>query len=84
MKNEKLSNEEEYVVPIIPYTSAELRALYRVKSRSTWTRWLKKHRAAIGWPIGRYYNNKQVRIMFQILDPPNPQQDEEKVIVKLK
>jgi hypothetical protein len=84
MKDEKRINDDDSFAPIQPYTSEELRALYKVKSRSTWYRWLKKHRAAIGWPVGRYYNNKQVRILFQVIDPPGPQQDEEKVVVKLK
>lgn len=83
MKDKHLLPDDESFAPIQPYTSEELRALYKVKSRSTWYRWLKPHRPVIGWPAGRYYNNKQVRLIFQLIDPPAPPEDDGKVLVKL-
>jgi hypothetical protein len=80
MKDKNQLQDDEFA-PVKAYTSEELRALYQV-ARSTWYRWMRKHRPKVGKPEGRYYSNKQVRIIFGILDPPS-KQEEGKVLVRI-
>jgi len=55
--------------PIKPYSIAELARMYEI-SRSTISKWLKPHQAAIGPRIGRFYNVLQVKIIFEKLGAP--------------
>lgn len=54
---------------IRPYSKKELTILYGVSSK-TMTRWLKPHQAAIGQREGRYYNVRQVQLIFDLLGIP--------------
>jgi hypothetical protein len=74
LKNRMMSDvkhfaDEERNAPIRAYTSVELQQLYRIP-RHTWYRWMKKHAEAIGPREGHFYTMKQVRIIFELLDPP--------------
>jgi hypothetical protein len=40
-------------------------------SKKTMTRWLKPHLIKIGQREGRYYNVKQIQIIFEILGLPD-------------
>lgn len=55
---------------IKPYSKKELTTMYAV-SKKTMTRWLKPHLAKIGKREGRYYNVKQVQIIFDQLGVPD-------------
>lgn len=55
---------------IRPYSKKELTTMYAV-SQKTMTRWLKPHLSKIGQREGRYYNVKQVKIIFDILGLPD-------------
>ena len=61
---------------IRPHTPAELAMLYGV-SKSTFNKWLKRHREAIGERDGHFYTTLQVKIIFAKLGPPSePAHDE--------
>lgn len=53
-----------------PYSKKELTAMYNV-SKKTMTRWLKPHLPTIGKREGRYYNVKQIQIIFDLLGLPD-------------
>lgn len=55
---------------IRPYSKKELTAMYNV-SNKTMTRWLKPHLATIGTREGRYYNVKQVLLIFDLFGLPD-------------
>jgi transposase len=55
---------------IRPYSKKELTSMYAV-SKKTMTRWLKPHLIKIGQREGRYYNVKQIQIIFEILGLPD-------------
>lgn len=55
---------------IKPYSKKELTAMYNV-SKKTMTRWLKPHLSKIGKREGRYYNVKQILIIFDLLGLPD-------------
>lgn len=56
---------------IRPYSKKELSHLYNV-SPKTLTRWLKPHLSQVGNREGRYYNMKQVHIIFELFGSPGP------------
>jgi hypothetical protein len=60
---------EDRNAPIRAYTTGELIELYDIK-RHTWYRWMKKHAHVVGPKEGRVYTPKQVRIIFEQIDPP--------------
>lgn len=56
--------------PIIkPYTNKDLAALYGVSPRII-SSWLKLHQFFIGPKTGRYFNSRQVKIIFDRLGYP--------------
>lgn len=63
----KISNRSN---GIRPYSKKELTAMYNV-SKKTLTRWLKPHLAKIGTREGRYYNVRQIQIIFDLLGLPD-------------
>ena len=52
-----------------PYTMTELASLYGISPKTLKT-WLEPHEHLIGERRGRYYNIKQVRIIFDCLGLP--------------
>lgn len=58
-------------IGIKPYSKKELSYLYNI-SQKTLTRWMKPHLAAVGSREGRYYNMKQVHIIFDLFGVPGP------------
>lgn len=55
---------------IRPYSKKELRLMYQV-SEKTMTRWLRPHLEKIGPREGRYYNVRQVTVIFQVFGLPD-------------
>lgn len=66
MKATKTADRATY---IRPYSKKELTAMYHV-SKKTMTRWLQPHLSTIGKREGRFYNVKQVQIIFDLLGLP--------------
>jgi hypothetical protein len=66
-----MENTTTIPAPIIvkPYMIGELARYYQV-SEKTFRNWLKAFSDRLGKRIGRYYNIKQVELMFQELGTP--------------
>jgi hypothetical protein len=62
-------DDDEKLVPIRPYGTAELAAFYE-KSPRAFNRWIKPFREAIGPRIGHIYTIRQVKIIFGFLERP--------------
>lgn len=56
-------------IEVRAYKDWQLREMYGV-SYKTWKRWLAPFSKEIGKVNGRLYTPKQVRIIFELLDPP--------------
>ncbi len=67
MENKKA--KESQAIPLKPYTTKELCAIYKV-DRRTFKKWIKPFEEEIGERLGWYYTTRQVRIIFQKLDLP--------------
>lgn len=57
------------MIKVKPYSIGELAGIYEVCVR-TMNRWLKPHQDRIGQRQGRFYNVKQVLIIFEQLGFP--------------
>ncbi|HEX2606686.1 MAG TPA: hypothetical protein VHK91_04870 [Flavisolibacter sp.] len=57
------------IIQIKTYTISELAIFYGI-SNKTMSRWLKNHASRIGPRIGRYYNVRQIELIFELLGPP--------------
>ncbi len=57
------------VTEVKPYTPSEVAMIYGV-SLKTFNRWLRPHHTALGTREGRYYNARQVRIIFDRMGLP--------------
>ncbi|MEO6539950.1 MAG: hypothetical protein ABIN74_03120 [Ferruginibacter sp.] len=55
--------------PIKPYSLKELAAMYHV-TKKTFSKWLIPFEKEIGKRNGYYYNNNQVRIIFEKIGAP--------------
>lgn len=60
---------DETTTPVKPYTQFQLIEMYGV-SRNTFIAWIEPHLEQIGELRGRCYTKKQVRIIFELIDPP--------------
>ena len=52
-----------------PITNKELAAAYGISTK-TLRSWLLRHQEHIGPKVGRYYNSRQVRIIYERLGEP--------------
>jgi phage antirepressor YoqD-like protein len=52
-----------------PYSITELASLYKM-TRKTMNKWLMPHAHLIGKRVGRFYNVKQVLLIFELIDLP--------------
>jgi hypothetical protein len=57
-----------------PYSITELASLYNM-TRKTMNKWLKPHMPVIGERVGRFYNVKQVLLIFELIDLPGKVED---------
>ena len=64
------SKSSQQPVGIRAYSKKELTFMYNV-SMKTFTRWLRPHLTEIGAREGRYYNVKQVQLIFNLLGFPD-------------
>lgn len=55
---------------IRPSSIKELSIMYGI-DRKTMSRWLKPHLHKIGERVGRYYNIRQMEVIFDVLGTPN-------------
>lgn len=58
-------------VEVKPYSIGELATMYGVSVRTMHT-WLKPIQSMLGDLVGRYYNLRQIRIIFDELGEPEP------------
>ena len=56
-------------IEVKPYSLTELANIYSITNR-TMKSWIVKHNEAIGEKVGRLYNAKQVKIIFEKLGLP--------------
>ena len=61
-------------IAIKPYSLSELAEIYGVTNR-TMKNWLSSHEHRIGEKIGRLYNTRQVKVIFEILGLPGKFED---------
>jgi hypothetical protein len=64
-----MSEQPEKNIPIKSYHKWELAVLYDVGVKQ-FDAWIEPHKDKIGEQIGKKYTPKQVRIIFECLDPP--------------
>jgi hypothetical protein len=64
------------IIKFRPYSHKELTVLYGISAK-TFNRWLQPFAETIGKRNGRYYTIRQVRMIFEFLDFPSVEQDEE-------
>lgn len=67
MNASKLPDRANY---LRPYSKKELTVMYNI-SKKTMTRWLKPHLSKIGKREGRYYNVRQIQIIFDLFGLPD-------------
>lgn len=63
-------NQNNAFIYVKPYSTAEMAKIYGV-SLKTFSKWLKPFEDEIGEKIGRFYNVRQVKIIFEKLDFPH-------------
>ncbi len=69
MSSESNKNNKHENIPVQPYSLKELSAMYGV-SKNTFKKWLQPFKEELGKRNGYYYNNKQVKLIFDKLGSP--------------